>query len=79
MFGKPVICSDKGGPGERIRHDVDGLQFRLGDGQSLADAMERAITEEGLWEKLHGNVEFSCELNKVVGLYKQLAYSKEAS
>lgn len=79
MFGKPVICSDKGGPGERIRHDVDGLQFRLGDGQSLADAMERAITEEGLWERLHGNVEFSCELNKVVGLYKQLAYSKETA
>lgn len=75
MFNKPVICSDKGGPGERIRDGVDGLHFRIGDGQSLADAMERAITEEGLWEKLHKNVEFSCELSKVVEQHKKLGYA----
>jgi glycosyltransferase involved in cell wall biosynthesis len=53
MFGKPVICSNRGGPGERVRHDVDGLHFQLGDPRSLADAIRRAATEEGLWERLH--------------------------
>jgi glycosyltransferase involved in cell wall biosynthesis len=56
MFGKPVICSNRGGPGERITHDVDGLQFQLGDPRSLAETIRRAATEEGLWEKLRANL-----------------------
>lgn len=56
MFKKPVICSNRGGPGERIRHDLDGLQFQLGDPRSLADAIRRAATEEGLWERLVENL-----------------------
>ena len=51
MFGKPVICSNRGGPGERIEHDVNGLQFQLGDPRSLAEAIRRAATEEGLWDR----------------------------
>jgi glycosyltransferase involved in cell wall biosynthesis len=56
MFGKPVICSDRGGPGERVRHEVDGLQFPLGDARALAETMRRAATEEGLWERLRANL-----------------------
>ncbi len=56
MFGKPVIGSDRGGPGERIRHEVDGLQFALGDVRALADTIRRAATEEGLWERLRANL-----------------------
>jgi glycosyltransferase involved in cell wall biosynthesis len=56
MFGKPVIGSNRGGPGERIRHEVDGLQFELGDARALAAAMRRAATEEGLWERLRANL-----------------------
>src|SRR6202044_1248731 len=56
MFGKPVICSNRGGPGERVRHDVDGLQFQLGDPRSLAETLLRAATEEGLWERLRANL-----------------------
>jgi glycosyltransferase involved in cell wall biosynthesis len=56
MFGKPVICSNRGGPGERIRHDVDGLQFQLGDPGSLAETIRRAATEEGLWGWLRENL-----------------------
>ena len=47
----------------------------LGDAQSLANAMERALTEKDLWEKLNKNIEFSCEVTKVVELHKQLAYN----
>jgi glycosyltransferase involved in cell wall biosynthesis len=56
MFGKPVICSDRGGPGERVRHEVDGLQFPLGDPQALAETMQRAATEDGLWQRLRDNL-----------------------
>ena len=56
MFGKPVICSNQGGPGERVHHDVDGLQFELGDPRALADAIRRAATEEGLWERLSAHL-----------------------
>ena len=56
MFGKPVICSNVGGPAERIRHDVDGLHFEMGDPQTLAQTIRRACTEEGLWERLVANL-----------------------
>ena len=52
MFGKPVICSNVGGPAERVEHEVNGLQFQMGDHRALAQALRRAATEEGLWERL---------------------------
>src|SRR6185312_2785138 len=56
MFGKPVICSNVGGPAERIRHEVDGLHFQMGDARALARTIRRACTEDGLWERLHAAV-----------------------
>jgi len=56
MFGRPVIVSNVGGPHERVRHEVDGLHFQVGDPQALADAMRRACTESGLWERLSGGI-----------------------
>jgi glycosyltransferase involved in cell wall biosynthesis len=56
MFGRPVIGSNTGGPGERIRHDVDGLLFDVGDASSLASALRRATTERGIWERLSSNI-----------------------
>jgi glycosyltransferase involved in cell wall biosynthesis len=52
MFKRPVIASNVGGPGERITHDKDGLLFEVADAASLAQAMRRACTEEGLWKRL---------------------------
>ena len=52
MFHKPVIASNVCGPAERIRHDVDGLLFQVGQARSLADTIRRACMEEGLWERL---------------------------
>jgi hypothetical protein len=37
---------------ERIRDDMDGLHFEVGDPRALATTMRRACTEEGLWERL---------------------------
>ena len=52
MFGKPVICSNVGGPAERVEDEVAGLHFQVGDHRALARTIRRACTEEGLWDKL---------------------------
>jgi glycosyltransferase involved in cell wall biosynthesis len=52
MFKRPVIASNVGGPGERVTHEKDGLLFEVADPGSLAYAMRRACTEEGLWKRL---------------------------
>lgn len=49
---RPLIVSDIGGMAEKVRHDVDGLHFRMGSAEDLADAMTRAMTEKGLWQRL---------------------------
>ena len=56
MFGKPVICSNVGGPGERVADEVDGLHFQVGDHRALARVIRRAATETGLWERLRAKV-----------------------
>ena len=55
-FHRPVICSDVGGPAERVTDDVDGIHFTRGDPDALAAVMLRASTEIGLWERLSGAI-----------------------
>lgn len=52
MSGKPPICGNIGGLAERVRHDTDGLLYEAGDPASLAAALKRATTEEGLRARL---------------------------
>ena len=52
MFKRPVICSNIGGMAERVAHEVNGLHFQVGDPSALAETMQRAATEAGLWERL---------------------------
>jgi glycosyltransferase involved in cell wall biosynthesis len=52
MFGKPPIVSNLGGIGERVEHDVNGLQFEVGDARSLMATLHRAATEAGLHARL---------------------------
>jgi glycosyltransferase involved in cell wall biosynthesis len=56
LYGRPVICSDIGGMAEKVADNVNGLYFRRGDADSLAEAMRRAATTKGLWETLRGDV-----------------------
>jgi len=55
-YGRPVIAANAGGPAERIRDNIDGLLFSLGDSRALADTIKRACTEPGLWDKLSANI-----------------------
>jgi glycosyltransferase involved in cell wall biosynthesis len=54
--GRPVICSDIGGMAEKVTDGVDGLHFRTGDARSLARVLARAISEDGLWERLRSGI-----------------------
>jgi glycosyltransferase involved in cell wall biosynthesis len=53
---RPVICSDIGGMAEAVRHDVDGLHFRVGDAVDLSRTMRRAMDEPGLWQRLSDGI-----------------------
>lgn len=53
---RPVICGNIGGMAESVRDGVDGLHFRAGDPNSLAEAMSRAMYEPGLWERLRAAI-----------------------
>jgi glycosyltransferase involved in cell wall biosynthesis len=55
-YGRPVIASNAGGPAERITDGVDGLLFEMGDARALAETMQRAATEPGLWEQLAAGI-----------------------
>jgi glycosyltransferase involved in cell wall biosynthesis len=49
---RPVICSDIGGMAEKVRHGVDGLHFRVGSAEDLADRLSEAMTDGTLWRRL---------------------------
>lgn len=49
---RPVICSNIGGMAEMVKDGVSGLHFRAGDAVALAEVMQRAATEPGLWNRL---------------------------
>jgi len=55
-YGRPVICSDIGGMAEKVRDGVDGMHFRRGDANDLADAMRRAARTPGLWDRLAAGI-----------------------
>ena len=77
MFGKPVICSNVGGPRERIRHDVDGLHFEVGDARALAAAIRRACEEPGLWRRLHDALPEAPRRETMVGEFMEIYMSEE--
>ena len=56
MFGKPVLCSNAGGPRERVTDRVDGLHFALGDPYALANTIRLACEQDGLWARLNANL-----------------------
>jgi glycosyltransferase involved in cell wall biosynthesis len=52
LHGRPLIASDIGGMREKITDGVNGLHFRVGSAEDLADRMIVALTEPGLWDRL---------------------------
>jgi glycosyltransferase involved in cell wall biosynthesis len=51
-----VICSDIGGMSEKVTDGVDGLHFRSGDAEDLAEKMTQAVETPGLWDQLRAGI-----------------------
>ncbi len=52
LHGRPPIVGDIGGMAEKVRPGIDGLHFRAGSREDLADRLTEALTENGLWKRL---------------------------
>lgn len=54
--GRPVICSNIGGMAEKVRNGVDGLHFRVGSTEDLADRFTEVLREPQLWDRLRAKI-----------------------
>ena len=65
-FGKPVIAADIGGMAEKVTDGKDGLHFRARHPESLAETIERAMSEKGLYKKLHHGIRLPLTIEEAV-------------
>ena len=76
MHRRPVICSNIGSMAERIQDGVNGLHFGVGDADSLADTIRRAVNSPELWHKLRGQITDPHPMDEhlpiVIGIYNHL-------
>ena len=56
LHGRPVICSDIGGMAEKVTDGVDGLHFRRGDAEHLAEVIERAARPPACGSSLRAGI-----------------------
>jgi glycosyltransferase involved in cell wall biosynthesis len=56
FHGRPLIAGDIGGMAEKIRHGVDGLHFRAGSAEDLADRLVDALIDDTLWGRLRDGI-----------------------
>lgn len=80
-FGKPVIASNLGSMPSIIDHERNGLLFRPGDPQSLADQMRRLWSDEGLLSKLErgANEKYEREMTPQVHYDRLMAIYEKAA
>ncbi len=72
MHKRPVLCSDIGGMAEKVEHERTGLHFKARSETSLAQAMQRAATESGLWQRLADNIGPRLSVEECARLYTDL-------
>lgn len=53
---RPIICSDIGGMAEKVEDGRDGLHFRAGSAQDLADRLIEVLGEPQVWDRLHATL-----------------------
>jgi glycosyltransferase involved in cell wall biosynthesis len=79
---RPVICSDVGGMAEKVTDGVNGLHFRVGDSDSLARAIRRAVETPGLWQRLREGIPpanaMAAHVDVLTGAYEQLIERRAA-
>ena len=53
---RPVITSNIGGMAEKIEDGVNGLHFRVGSAEDLADRLIECLTDKTLWDRMHDGI-----------------------
>ncbi|MCG5487591.1 MAG: glycosyltransferase family 4 protein, partial [Sinorhizobium meliloti] len=53
---RPIICSDIGGMAEKVQDARDGLHFRAGSAQDLADRLSEVLGNPEAWDRLHATL-----------------------
>ncbi|QRM53305.1 glycosyltransferase family 4 protein [Sinorhizobium sp. BG8] len=56
LHGRPMICSDIGGMAEKVRDGKDGLHFRAGSSQDLADRIVEVLSDTRSWDRLRATM-----------------------
>lgn len=54
--GRPIMCSDIGGMAEKVRDGKDGLHFRVGSAEDLADRLIEVLNEPVVWDQLQASM-----------------------
>ena len=52
LHGRPVIASDIGGMKEKVLDGINGIHFRMGSAEDLADKLSRVLSEPDIWAQL---------------------------
>jgi len=52
LHGRPLVTSDIGGMKEKVTDGVNGVHFRVGSAEALADKIGELLVEPDLWERL---------------------------
>ena len=81
LHGRPLIVSDIGGMAEKVRNDVDGLHFRAGSPEDLADRLTEVLTDGGLWQRLREAapkpLDFAGFAEKHLALYREVMAGRQ--
>ena len=72
MFGRPVIASDIGGLGERVRDNVDGFKFPARDVPALASLLVRLTGSEREWMRVNGQISAHWRLDEMFAAHMDL-------
>ena len=78
-YGRPVICTGLGGMGEKVRDGIDGLHFKPSDAADLALVMERAVTEDNLWQRLITGIKHPPSNAEIVDLHLSVFKAADAT
>lgn len=52
LHGRPVIASDIGGMREKVMDGINGVHFRMGSAEDLADKLGELLNDPDKWERL---------------------------
>lgn len=55
LHRRPLIVTGIGGMAEKVQNGIDGLHFRVGSVESLADRLGEALRDPALWSELSAN------------------------